>query len=139
MPILKAGFIYFLRVFSIGFALAFIRIPFLVPAFGVRTAELIETPFMIAVIVWASRRLSRQHPDLSRCNRLLAGLFAFVCLVTAELAVAYFLGARSPDAYITARDSVSGGVYLASIVFFAVAPALWNTPARSNVERFSVF
>lgn len=136
MRTLKAGFIYFLLVFGAGFALAFIRIPFLVPAFGVRAAELVEIPFMLTAIVLASRRLARRNPEMSRSGRLGAGLLAFGLLVTAELAVAYLLGARSPGAYIAARDPVSGSVYLASLVFFAVAPALWNTgPGRNDSAK----
>ena len=133
MRILKAGLIYFLLVFGTGFALAFIRIPLLVPRFGVRAAELMEIPVMLAVIVWASRRLAHRHPDLRRSDRLAAGVIAFVLLVGAELAVAYFLGARSPSQYIASRDPVSGTVYLISLFFFAVAPALWNNrPGSSN-------
>ncbi|MBB6184061.1 hypothetical protein [Oleiagrimonas soli] len=135
MNILKTGLIYFLFVFGTGFALAFVRIPFLVPTFGVRTAELMETPIMLAAIIWASRRLARQHPELSRRGRLAAGCIAFVCLGTAELVVAYFIGARSPSQYIATRDPVSGSIYLASLVFFAVAPALWNN--RSVPDNLS--
>ena len=127
MRILKAGFVYFLLVFGAGFALAFVRVPFLVPAVGVRTAELMETPFMLAVIVWASRRLARSQPALARGQRLATGILALACLAVAELAVAYGLGARSPSQYIASRDPVSGSVYLASLVFFAVAPALWSS------------
>ena len=126
MRILKAALVYFLQVFGAGFVLAFVRIPFLIPAFGVRTAELLEMPVMLAVIVWAARRLVRKHPELTRARRLVAGLVALACLIAAELAVAYVLGARSPSQYIASRDPVSGTVYLASLVFFAVAPALWN-------------
>jgi hypothetical protein len=130
MRILKAGFVYFLQVFGAGFALALVRIPFLVPAFGVRTAELMETPVMLAVIAWASRRLARNHPAFSRGERLAAGTLALACLVTAELAVAYALGARSPSQYIASRDPVAGSVYLVSLVCFAVAPAFWSSLAR---------
>jgi len=126
MRILKAGLIYFLLVFGAGFALACVRIPLLVPALGVRAAELLETPAMLAVIVWASRRLVHHNPAFSRLGRLGAGLLAFALLVAAELAVAYALGARSPSAYIASRDPVSGAVYLASLVFFALAPTLWG-------------
>jgi hypothetical protein len=141
MRIVKAGLVYFALVFGAGFALAFIRIPILVPAFGVRSAELMEIPVMIAVIAWASRRLVRRHSGVSRAGRLAAGMLALACLVTAELAVGYFLGARSPGDYIASRDPVSGGVYLASLVVFAIAPALWrgragadaaSAPARSS-------
>jgi hypothetical protein len=136
MRILKAGLIYFLLVFGAGFALAFIRLPFLVPRFGVRTAELMETPVMLAVIIWASHRLAHRHPELGRFARLGSGLAALVLLVAAELAVAYFLGARSPGQYVASRDPVSGIVYLASLVFFAVAPALWNSlPGPNNSSK----
>lgn len=132
MRILKAAFIYFLIVFGAGFALAFIRLPLLVPRFGVRTAELMETPVMLAVIVWASLRLTRRNPDFGRLTRLSAGLIALALLVAAELLVAYMLGARSPGQYIASRDPVSGGVYLASLVFFALAPALWGNQPRPD-------
>lgn len=129
---MKPGFVYFLLVFGTGFALAFLRIPFLVPAFGARTAELMEMPVMLAVIAWASRRLARRNLALSRWRRLGAGFFASTCLVAAELAVAYFLGARSFSQYVASRDPVSGSAYLVSLVFFAVAPALWNTRPGPN-------
>ena len=126
---LKPGFTYFLIVFGAGFALAFIRLPFLVPRFGVRAAELIEMPVMLAVIAWASWRLAKRHADLGRVSRLLAGLFAFALLAAAELLVAWFLGPGSPAEYIASRDPVSGSVYLVSLVIFAVAPALWSPEA----------
>mgnify|MGYP000334779159 CR=1 FL=1 len=44
-----AAAVYFLQVFGTGFALAFIRIPVLVPRFGVRTAELMEVNKALAV------------------------------------------------------------------------------------------
>lgn len=129
MRTLKPGLVYFLLVFGTGFALAFIRVPLLVPTFGVRMAELMEAPAMLAVIVWASRRLVRRHPQLSRVDRLVAGFFALLCLVGAELAVAYSNGARSPSQYIASRDPVSGSVYIASLVFFMLAPAMWSNRA----------
>ena len=129
LRILKPGFTYFLIVFGAGFALAFIRLPFLVPRFGVRAAELIEMPVMLAVIAWASWRLAKRHADLGRVSRLLAGLFAFALLAMAELLVAWFLGPGSPAEYIASRDPVSGSVYLVSLVIFAVAPALWGPGA----------
>lgn len=126
MRTLQAGLIYFLIVFGTGFALAFVRIPLLVPAFGVRMAELLEMPVMLAVIGWASRRLALRHHDWSRTRRLSAGLFALVLLVCAELGLAYALDGRSPGEYVASRDPVSGRAYLTSLLVFAAAPALWN-------------
>jgi hypothetical protein len=122
----RAAMVYFLQVFGTGFALAFIRIPILVPRFGVRIAELMEMPVMLAVIVWASHRLAYRHPDWQWGRRLAAGLLAFCLLACAELGVSWLFDRRSPGAYIAARDPVSGSVYLAALVCFAVAPALWQ-------------
>jgi hypothetical protein len=132
MRLVHAAALYFLQVFGTGFALAFIRIPVLVPHFGARTAELMEMPVMLAVIAWASRRLACRHPDWHRGRRLTAGLLAFCLLAGAELGVAWLVDGRSPVAYIAARDPVSGSVYLAALVYFAVAPALWQprSPGR---------
>ena len=126
MGVLRAAFVYFLIVFGAGFVLALVRIPFLVPRFGVRTAELMEMPVMLAVIAWASWRLARGTPALSRAGRLAAGLLALCFLVITEVALGYALGARSPGAYLEGRDPVSGLAYLASLVVFGLAPALWT-------------
>lgn len=138
MRILSAGFVYFLIVFGAGFALALVRLPFLVPRFGVRTAELLETPVMLAVIVWASRRLAHRNPGLSRASRLLCGIVALALLVGAEVLVAYALGERSPSQYLASRDPVSGSVYLASLVFSALAPALWPNLNRLRPDHLDV-
>ncbi len=132
MRLFRAAAVYFLQVFGTGFALAFIRIPVLVPRFGMRTAELMEMPVMLAVIAWASRGLAYRHPDWDRGRRLVAGLLAFCLLAGAELGVAWVFDGRSPGAYIAVRDPVSGSVYLASLVFFAVAPALWRPRSSSS-------
>lgn len=123
--ILRVGLAYFALVFAAGFALALVRIPVLVPRFGVRAAELMEAPVMLAVIVLASRTLARRHPELGRGARLAAGMIALVLLLGAELGVAFAQGAQSLADVITGRDPVSGSVYLASLLFFALAPALW--------------
>jgi hypothetical protein len=47
---LKAAIIYFGLVFSAGRVLGIIRTLWLVPLAGERTAELIETPFMVIVV-----------------------------------------------------------------------------------------
>lgn len=132
---LKPGLVYFFIVFGAGFALALVRVPFLVPEFGQRTAELIEMPFMLAVIAWASRRMARRNPGLNRPARLGAGFFALGLLVLAELGVAWLAGPGSPAEYIASRDPVSGSVYLASLLVFAVAPALWRTKPDTDPSR----
>ena len=130
MGVIRAGLAYFGLVFTAGFVLALVRIPVLVPRFGVRTAELMETPVMLAVILLASHWLARRYAQLGRGRRLAAGLVALGLLLGAELAVAWLQGARSLAQIIAERDPVSGSVYLASLVVFALAPALWRPAPR---------
>jgi hypothetical protein len=55
VQILKAGVLYFALVFGAGFVLGTIRTLWVVPRFGTRMAELMETPVMLVVIIVASR------------------------------------------------------------------------------------
>ncbi|MGB8715296.1 MAG: hypothetical protein WCD66_02920 [Rhodanobacteraceae bacterium] len=131
MRIVRAAIIYSLTVFGAGFALALIRLPLLVPRLGVRTAELLEMPFMLAVILWAARRLVHRNPDLGRGARLLCGMLALLLLVGAELLVAFALGSGSITQYVASRDPVSGSVYAACLLIMAMAPGLWK-PRRAR-------
>ncbi len=137
MNVLKAGLVYFLWVFGAGFALALVRVPFLVPRWGARTAELLEMPVMLAVIAWASWRLAQRHAELGRPARLLAGGTALALLIVAELLVAHAQGLRSWAELIASRDPVSGGAYLASLLVFALAPACWRSPAGRDMAAGS--
>ena len=130
--VIGAGFAYFAMVFGAGFLLALVRIPFVVPRLGVRTAELLEAPVMLLVIAVASRWLVRRHPDMGRAARMLAGLLALVLLVLAELAVAWSQGMHSLADIVATRDPVSGSVYVGSMLVFAIAPACW--PRRSSID-----
>jgi hypothetical protein len=55
MRVLKAGMLYFVLVFGAGFVLGTIRTLWIVPMFGTRTAELLETPIMFVVTALCSR------------------------------------------------------------------------------------
>jgi hypothetical protein len=132
MRILKAALSYFLIVFAAGFVLGSIRVPLLVPRLGVRMAELLEMPLMLAAILWASRRLARHHPELSRARRLAAGGLALGFMLVAELAVAFMLAGQSTAEYIASRDPVSGSAHLVSLAVFALAPALWPVPKKGR-------
>ncbi len=55
MPILKAGVLYFVVVFGVGFVLGTVHTLWVVPRFGTRMAELMETPIMLIVTIVAAR------------------------------------------------------------------------------------
>ena len=128
MLALRDALRYFALVFGAGFLLAFVRIPLLVPRYGVRVAELLEIPVMLLVIALASRWVQRR----ARHRHLLAtGMFALFFMIAAELGVAVLAAGNSPVAYIAAKDPVSGTVYLASLIIFSLAPLAWSKALRA--------
>ncbi len=123
VTIIRAGVAYFVLVFWAGFILGSIRVPFLVPRFGERIAELIETPFMFVVIFIAARYISRRftlplHPFI----RLGVGFVGLGLLLVAELVLVVALQRQSISEYISNKDPVAGVVFLAMLVLFSLMP-----------------
>ena len=121
----KSGILYFVIVFGAGFALGPIRLLWAVPHFGARTAELMEMPVMLVVVIVAARSIVRRlavSPALA-C-RLGMGGIALALLVGTELALALPLRGLSPREYLARQDPVSGAVYLAMLGAFAIMPLL---------------
>ena len=130
---IKAGLAYFALVFGAGFVLGSIRVPFLVPRFGERVAELVEMPIMFIVILISARFIVRRFflpPDVR--TRLGAGLLALGLLLAAEVLLAVVLQDRTLGEYVASRDPVSGTVYLAMLALFAVMPLVLARVASAS-------
>ena len=125
MKILKAGVLYFALVFGAGFILGPIRILWVVPRFGTRMAELMETPIMIAVIIVAARWIV-QHLAVppTTSSRLGMGCIALGLLLVAECTLVLWLRGISISEYFASRDPVSRTVYSMSLGVFAIMPLL---------------
>jgi hypothetical protein len=122
---INAGLVYFAIVLGTGFALGVVRVPFLVPRIGERWAELAEMPIMAAVIYIAAGFILRRFPAAATPGKsLLVGLLALTLTVATELALATALQERTLTEFIASRDKVSGSVYLALLLVFAVMPRL---------------
>ncbi len=122
-PAIKAGLAYFALVFGACFVLGALRVTLLVPQLGERIAELAEMPIMLVVILISARFVVRHFAvPPSMPARLGSGLLALVLLLTAELVLAVILQERSLADYVASRDPVSGSVYLAMLVLFALMP-----------------
>ena len=130
MNSLKASLTYFALVFGTGFLFGIIRVPFLVPRLGVRTAELIEMPLMFLAILFAARYVVRRFALLTSA-RLATGLIALALLLTAELTLAMVIQRESLAAYIASRDPISGSVYLLMLGVFALMPRLLSNHHRN--------
>ena len=133
MQALKAGTAYFGLVFTAGFVLGTIRVPLVVPRLGERTAELLEMPLMLVVVILAARFVVRRFA-LARSTRvrLRAGGIALVLLLAAELLLVAAFQGRSVGEYIASRDPVSGSVYLLMLLLYALMPAIRLRYERSR-------
>ncbi|MFI5102663.1 MAG: hypothetical protein ACHP9V_04735 [Terriglobales bacterium] len=121
--ILKAGALYFAFVFGAGFILGPIRIVWVVPRLGTRTAELLEAPIMLVIAVIAARWIARRlavPPTWS--SRLGMGAIALALMLFAEFTLVLSLRGMSFRDYLATRDPVSGTVYYATLVVFALIP-----------------
>jgi hypothetical protein len=127
---------YFGLVFSAGFVLGPIRILWLVPKVGVRAAELIEVPIMIAVTVLAARWIVRRfHVPFSLGVRISIGLIALCFMVVAEIGFALALSGRSLSEYIAGRDPISGTAFLIALATFAIMPSVIGLKAGRAAHR----
>lgn len=123
--ILTSGLLYFAVVFGVGFVLGPIRVLVLVPRVGERSAELMELPIMLAAIIAAARWVIARlavHPSTGM--RLGIGGIALFLTVMAELGVLVWVRDLTLAQYIAQRDPVAGSAYVASLVLFALMPAL---------------
>lgn len=122
-PVVKAGVIYFVVVFTLGFVLGTIRTLWVVPALGARNAELAEAPVMVLMSFLVARWIvSRWLHSLTSVGRLAAGLIALTLMVTTEFTVVLWIRGLTIREYWATRDPVSGTVYVISLVLFALMP-----------------
>jgi hypothetical protein len=123
--VIPAALVYFAMVLGTGFLLGMIRVPVLVPRMGERWAELAEMPIMAAVIYFAAGYILRRFPGIATAGRsLAAGFLALTLSVAAELGLALLLQDQSLAQFIGSRDKVSGSVYIALLLVFAIMPRL---------------
>ena len=126
VDLLRAGALYFALVFGAGFVLGPIRILWLVPHIGERTAELLEAPIMLGVIILSARWVSRRFVTPSRL--LAVGCVALALGLLCESTVVLWLRGLTIREYIASRDPVAGAVFIVMLGLFAVMPLLVAGP-----------
>jgi type IV secretory pathway TrbD component len=122
---LFAGLIYFALVFGVGFALGTLRVLVIIPLVGVRTAELIEFPIMLAVSYMAAKRVIKWlavPPTMT--GRIEMGAFALILLLAAEFGFVLWLRGMSLAEYFETRDPLTGTIYYVSLIIFAAMPVI---------------
>jgi hypothetical protein len=127
MKILKAGLLYFILVFGAGFILGPIRLFWVVPRIGTRTAELMEAPIMLIIIYLAARWVISYFKIPSRAfHRISIGGIALLLLLTSEFTLVLQLMGLSISEYFASRDTISGTVYCLCLIVFAITPMFIN-------------
>jgi len=125
MQVFKAGALYFAFVFAAGFVLGTIRTLWFVPRVGARRAELMEAPVMLVVSIVAARwTVVRLAVPPMPSARLRTGCIALVLMLVAEFGFVLWIRGLSIRDYLATRDPVSGTVYYAMLVAFAIMPLL---------------
>jgi hypothetical protein len=120
----KAGALYAIVVFSIGFILGTIRVLLLTPRLGETTAVIIEAPIMLAAS-WFVCRWCVNWINVRRTvpTRSVMGWVAFLLLMSAEVGLGVVLG-RSLGDQLAGYGSAAGVIGLAAQVVFATFPVL---------------
>ncbi len=122
---IKAGLLYFAIVFGAGFVLGPVRILFVVPRFGDRTAELLEAPIMLVVTILAARWVIQYlSVPFTFSSRLGMGLLGLGLMLLAEFTFVLWIRGISVKDYLRTRDRISGAVYYLMLVVFAVMPGI---------------
>lgn len=125
MEALKASALYFALVFGAGFVLGTIRTFWVVPHIGARMAELMEAPVMLVVTIVAARwTVVRLSVPPMPSARLGMGCIALLLMLVAEFGFVLWIRGLSIKGYFATRDPVSGTVYYAMLVVFAIMPLL---------------
>ena len=128
------GGLYFVVVFAVGFVLGTIRVLVVVPHLGARLSELIEAPIMVAVSLLVALWLVRRYCERSAPPFWLGvGFIGLGLLLLVEFTVVLWVRGLSFSEYLATRDPLSSTVYFASLIAFAVLPALLcRREARSH-------
>ncbi|KAI9034542.1 hypothetical protein DFJ74DRAFT_649831 [Hyaloraphidium curvatum] len=118
-----SGLLYAVGLFVIGFGIALIRIPVLVPLMGETWAVLVELPLMLFAAWSLAGALLRRTP-LSHDGRLLMGAVYLPLLLSFELLLGVSLGGGTVVDIVSAWFHLPGILGLAAQALAALFPSL---------------
>ena len=120
-----AGLGYAVIVFGAGFVLGTVRLLILVPHIGGTLAVLLETPLILGVSWWVSKKcVAGLHVSPAAAPRLVMGVVAFMVLMLEEVTLSAALFGRSVTEYLADLTTVPGAIGLAAQAVFAGFPLL---------------
>jgi hypothetical protein len=125
MGALKAGVVFFLPVFAVGWVLGLIWELWAVPRFGRMTGTLLEAGLMVIVMVISALWIIRRF-DLPRRlgTTITMGLIAVGLLLPAEIAGVVWVRGLSLREYLASFVTAPGVVSLLMFLVFGAMPTL---------------
>jgi hypothetical protein len=134
----KAGVIYFVLVFAIGWVLGPIRELWAVPHFGRMAATLLEAVIMLVAMIVAARWVTRRF-DVPRTlpATISVGLIAIGLLFPAEIAGVLWVRGLSLQDYMAGFATGPGIISLVMFLLFAAMPTLVRPSTRGRVDTIS--
>jgi hypothetical protein len=134
----KAGAIYFLLVFAVGWILGPIRELWAVPHFGRIVAMLSEAVIMLIAMIVAARWVIRRFDVPQAFGATLSiGLFAIGLLFPAEIAGVVWVRGLSVQEYLARFETAPGVISLLMFLLFAAIPTLVTLLTRGRIGTIS--
>ena len=122
---LRAGFVYFGIVFTIGFVLGAIRVLAVVPRIGELFAVLIELPLMLAASWIVCKSLIAHFQVLADIvDRAIMGASAFAFLLVSEVALSTYVFGNPIESTFMNYQTIHGFVGICGQLAFAAFPML---------------
>ena len=138
MRVLKAGTVYFLFMFGVGWILGPIRELVTVPRFGRLTGVLLEAVIMLIAMAMSARWVIRGfHVRPTLGSTISMGLVALGILVPAELAGVVWVRGLSLHDYLGSFVTIPDLVSLLMFVLFAAMPTIVARVGRDRLGEIS--
>ncbi len=138
MRAFRAGVIYFLLVFAVGWILGPIRELWAVPHFGRMAATLSEAVIMLIAMMVAARWVIRRFEvPQTLSDTLSIGLISIGLLLPAEIAGVVWVRGLSPREYLATFVTAPGVISLLMFLVFGAMPTLVALLTRGHVRAIS--
>ena len=138
MRTLKAGVIYFVLVFAVGWVLGPIRELWVVPRFGRAIGVFLEAPIMLIAMIISARWVIRRFDVRGTLRATISmGLLAVGILTVAEIAGVLWVRQLSLQEYLGSLASAPGFISLLMFLLFAAMPTLVTRIGYSRVGAIS--
>ena len=120
----RAGLVYGLFAFGLGFVLGTVRVLLIVPFLGDGLAVVLELPLMLAACWWAAGWIVRRFQLRKRKPAIAVGLIALAIVLLGEAAVGVGLMGLTPAGWLAEFAKPTPQLGLAAQLLAAAMPLL---------------